>query len=68
MNESYLNNYQIKKGDDIGYLIIEPSDIKIYYETKQKIKRQNVRLIIYPKTGQKNGKTSSKKNVRQEDF
>ena len=36
-NESYLNNYQIKKADEIGYLIIEPSDIKIHYETKQKI-------------------------------
>ena len=34
LNESYLNNYEIKKGDDIGYLIIEPSDIKIYYEAK----------------------------------
>ena len=37
LNESYLNNYQIKKGDEIGYLIIEPSTIKIHYETKQKI-------------------------------
>ena len=34
LNGSYLNNYQIKKGDDIGYLIIEPSDIKIYYKKK----------------------------------
>ena len=40
MNESYLNNYQIKKGDNIRYLIIEPSDIKIYYETKQKINQK----------------------------
>ena len=31
------DNYQIKKADEIGYLIIEPSDIKIHYETKQKI-------------------------------
>ena len=37
LNESYLNNYQIKKGDKIGYLIIEPSTVKIHYETKQKI-------------------------------
>ena len=34
LNESYLNNYQIKKGDQIGYLIIEPSTIKIHYETQ----------------------------------
>ena len=40
LNESYLNNYKIKKGDDIGYLIIEPSDIKIYYEAKQKINQK----------------------------
>ena len=67
LNESYLNNYQIKKGDEIGYLIIEPSTIKIHYETKQKSsKRQNVRLIIYPKTGLKNIKTTSrKKKTRQ---
>ena len=65
MNESYLNNYQIKKGDDIGYLIIEPSDIKICYKKNRKsVKRQNVRLTIYPKTGQKNGKTTCKK-IRQ---
>ena len=47
LNESYLNNYQIKKGDDIGYLIIEPSDIKIYYETKQKINQKTKCLINY---------------------
>ena len=40
LNESYLNNYKIKKGDDIGYLIIEPSDIKIYYEAKQKVNQK----------------------------
>ena len=31
---------KLKKGDDIGYLIIEPSDIKIHYETKQKINKK----------------------------
>ena len=40
VNESYLNNCQIKKGDDIGYLVIEPSDIKIHYEAKQKINQK----------------------------
>ena len=65
MNESYLNNYQIKKGDDIGYLFIEPSDIKIYYEKKQKINQKTKCPINYlPKNCQKNGKTTSKK-IRQ---
>ena len=62
LNESYLNNYQIKKGGDIGYLVIEPSEIKIHYEVKQKInQKKKCQVIIYPKTGQKNGKTTSRK-------
>ena len=36
LNESYLTNYQIKKGDVIGYLIIEPNDIKVQYAPKEK--------------------------------
>ena len=36
LNESYLTNYQIKKGDFIGYLIIEPNDIKVQYAPKEK--------------------------------
>ena len=28
LNESYFNEYQISKGDVIGYLIIEPDNIK----------------------------------------
>ena len=62
LNESYLNNYQIKKGGDIGYLVIEPPEIKIHYEVKQKIdQKKKCQVIIYPKTGQKNGKTTSRK-------
>ena len=34
-------------------------------QNRKSTKRQNVRLIIYPKTGQKNGKTSRKKKSRQ---
>ena len=40
VNESYLNNCQIKKGDDIGYLVTEPSDIKIHYVAKLKINQK----------------------------
>ena len=32
LNESYLQKYQINKGDVIGYLIIEPENIKTHYE------------------------------------
>ena len=68
LNESYLNNYQIKKGGDIGYLVIEPSEIKIHYEVKQKIdQKKKCQVIIYPKTGQKNGKTTSRKKKISSD-
>ena len=34
LNESYFDKYKIKCRDIIGYLIIEPKDLKIYYEKK----------------------------------
>ena len=71
LNESYLNNYQIKKGDDIGYLIIEPSDIKIYYATKQKINQKAKCPINYlPKNWSEKWKDyfQKKKKVRQGGF
>ena len=40
LNESYLQKYQINKGDVIGYLIIEPENIKTHYEAKEKTPRQ----------------------------
>ena len=40
LNESYLQKYQINKGDVIGYLIIEPENIKTHYEAKEKTSRQ----------------------------
>ena len=36
LNESYFNKYQIKKGDVIGYLVIEPENLKVHYEAKEK--------------------------------
>ena len=71
LNESYLNNYQIKKGDQIGYLIIEPSTIKIHNETKQKIIQKTKCLINYlPKNWWKKWKEyfQKKKLVRLEVF
>ena len=40
INESYLNKYHINKGDVIGYLVIEPDNINIHYEAKEKPSRQ----------------------------
>ena len=36
LNESYLNKYHINKGDVIGYLVIEPDNIKRHYEEAKK--------------------------------
>ena len=66
LNESYLNNYQIKKGDDIGYLLIEPSDIEIYYATKQKINQKTKCPINYlPKNWSEKWKDYFQKKKRQ---
>ena len=35
LNESYFDKYNIKRGDIIGYLIIEPKNLKTYYEKKK---------------------------------
>ena len=71
LNESYLNSYQIKKGDEIGYLIIEPTTIKIDYETNQKIIQKTKFPINYlPKNWSKKWKDyfQKKKLVRREVF
>ena len=62
-----MNNYQIKKGDKIGYLIIEPSTVKIHYETKQKIIQKTKCSINYlPENWSKNWKDYfQKKKSRQ---
>ena len=67
LNESYLNSYQIKKGDEIGYLIIEPTTIKIDYETNQKIIQKTKFPINYlPKNWSKKWKDYfQKKKTRQ---
>ena len=43
LNESYLRKYQIDKGDVIGYLIIEPNNIKVHYEVAKKLSSQKKR-------------------------
>ena len=43
LNESYFDKYKIKKGDIIGYLVVEPEDLKIHYETKKKPPNQTWR-------------------------
>ena len=62
LNESYLNKYHINKGDVIGYLIIEPDNIKTHYEEAKKNHRgRDTQIIIYPKTGRSTRKNTSKK-------
>ena len=34
LNESYFDKYKIKSRETIGYLVIEPEDLKISYEKK----------------------------------
>ena len=34
LSESYFDKYKIKRRDTIGYLVIEPEDLKISYEQK----------------------------------
>ena len=43
LNESYFNKNQINKGDVIGYLVIEPEDIKVHYAKKEKPSRKNTK-------------------------
>ena len=40
LNESYFDKYKIRSRDIIGYLIIEPEDLKIYYEQNTPVKAQ----------------------------
>ena len=40
LNESYFDKYKINKGDVIGYLVVEPEDLKIQYETKEEPSHQ----------------------------
>ena len=39
LNESYFSEYQINKEDVIGYLVIEPENIKAHYDAKEKTSR-----------------------------
>ena len=66
LNESYLNKYQINKGDVIGYLIIEPDNIKTHYEeAKEKPSRQRHPNNYLPKDWLKRWKKyfQKKKNI-----
>ena len=58
LNESYFNKYHIKKGDIIAYLVIEPENLKVHYEAKEKQPRQKKRCPenYLPKDWQKRWK------------
>ena len=38
LNESYFDKFKIKRRDIIGYLVIEPEDLKIYNEKNPPVK------------------------------
>ena len=62
LNESYLNKYHVNKGDIIGYLVIEPDNIKVHYEAKEKPSRQKKCPNNYlPKDWAKQWKNTSKR-------
>ena len=70
LNESYLNKYQINKGDVIGYLIIEPDNIKTHYEeAKKKPSRQRDPNNYLPKDWSKRWKKyfQKKKDISSSD-
>ena len=64
LNESYFDKHKINKGDVIGYLVVEPEDSKIQYETKKRnrpIRRKNIEIIIYPKAGRSVGRSTGRR-------
>ena len=58
-----MSKYQIDKVDVIGYLIIEPNNIKVHYEEANQPLSQKKRCPdnYFLKDWEKNGKTTSKK-------
>ena len=66
LNSSFLNKLNIKKGDLIRYLLFEPDkNVNVFYIKKNpptRIKKKDVQIIIYPKTGRKSTKLFLKKN------
>ena len=63
LNESYFEPYIIEKGSILGYLVIQPEDIKVYSATKEKTpgQRWSPQIIIYPKTGKSLGRSTLKR-------
>ena len=71
LNKSYFSKYQINKGDVIGYLMIEPDNIKTHYEAKEKTSRQKNRCTnnYLPKDWAKQWKNyfQKKKDISSSD-
>ena len=75
LSESCFNKYQIKKGDVIGYLIVEPDNTKVHYEAKEKTSRRKTKYPnnYLPKDCKRRWKSYFQKKkehlvVRQEVF
>ena len=48
LNQSYSENYQIKKGDVIGYLLLEPDNFNVHYVAKEKTSSRRQKKTKYP--------------------
>ena len=67
LNESYFDKYKIKKGDILGYLVVEPKNIKIKYEKNPPVKTRRPPDNYLPKEWSKNWKAywQKKKEANQ---
>ena len=61
LNESYFDKYKIKRGDIIGYLVIEPEVLKVHYEKKPPNETWRHPDNYLPKDWEKNWKNTVKK-------
>lgn len=65
LNESYFEQLTIKKKEIIGYLVIEPQDLRVHYEETKKSKKIKYPKNYLPKDWAKNGKNTGKKGKRE---
>ena len=65
LNESYFNEYKIKKGDIIGYLVVEPETLAVNYEKILPNKARRYPDNYLPKDWNQNWKKYWQKKRRQ---
>ena len=58
LNQSYIEKYQINKGDLIGNLLFEPDNLNVYYIAKEKRDRRFSQLLRLRVCWQRHSKSS----------